>query len=153
MSFAVDLYINKSDNNVINKNISGKTTVNGTLKESCTIINPEILLFNVTENSLVNINYCYISTFGRYYYVNNIEIVNNKLVKIICHCDVLMSFKEDILKCGGVIKRQETTANLLLSGADVPLLATTQRTQYKSSITFGTNSTLVLATVGKGPTS
>lgn len=48
-------------------------------------------------------NYCYISEFGRYYFINNITSVRNGLWKIDCSVDVLMSYKTSILNLNVIV--------------------------------------------------
>ena len=65
-------------------------------------------------------NYVYIPVFNRYYFVDNIVSVRNRLWRISMSVDVLMSFKEQILKQYGFVKRNEFSYNQNLVDDKVP---------------------------------
>ena len=71
------LYTNESADNVVTKNITTLVTINGTLREQCSIIDPVITVSDsVVNNSIAAAcNYAKIAQFGRYYFVNNIVSV------------------------------------------------------------------------------
>lgn len=106
------LYQNKSEYNKIDKDIVTVTTLTGTLKNSCSILAPVILIENET---LINANYCYIPEYNRYYFITDITVVRNKLFQINCSVDVLMSFKDKIKEQTAIIARQEKLYNLYLN--------------------------------------
>ena len=53
------------------------------------------------------INYCYIPAWNRYYFIEDITCLNTFLYKVTLKCDVLMSFRNDILDIYGVVDRAE----------------------------------------------
>ena len=65
------------------------------LKHSTDLIKP-VLVVN-SENSLQDINYCYIDVFERFYFIDKVETIRNNLYRICCTVDVLESFRMDIL--------------------------------------------------------
>lgn len=94
----VRLYNNSSDNRVVHKiitKIGGDRTCQ--ITENCDITNPRIILD--MSSSDLSANYMYIPDFGRYYYINNITILNGNQLEISGHCDVLMSFWNSIKSC------------------------------------------------------
>lgn len=113
MSFSVVLHTNKSQANVISKDITAVQTVQCVLRDSASVIDP-VLLLEKSDMSFgaASINYAYIEQFGRYYYVTNIVSVNNNLWEIHCHVDVLMTYKTQILAQNAVVARQEEKYNL-----------------------------------------
>lgn len=82
---------------------TNQTTLSGTLREACDVLNPVIYC----EISNPNIyNYCSIELFGnRSYFIKNFEYVNNKLVRLYLHVDVLQTYKDMILNLTPVISR------------------------------------------------
>ena len=110
----IKLYNNKSANNVIAKSITQIVSTDCTLKENVDILKPELILKS-TFSILKQCNYCYINNFNRYYYIDNIEIMRNEIFKLSLSVDVLMSFKDEILNCNGIIKRQTNDYNLYLN--------------------------------------
>lgn len=90
------------------------------LKQDIDFINPEILIYS--EDPLDHVNYCHISEFNRYYYINHVEQVRKNLYRFKCRVDVLESYKLDILNSKDVefhnavdvvqtIKHSENTAD------------------------------------------
>lgn len=150
------LYTNNSDNAVIDKDITELETLSGRFNEPCSIINPEFMLTGLNADLIPKINYCYIASFGRYYYVQNIQINRNSEWVLFLHVDVLKTYAEKIKTCEALLESQETEANLYISGAHVPLLAQKKtEIQAFTGIEFSPNGsadssmTLVLATVGE----
>ena len=89
----ITLYKNSSDKRCMNKKITAVSTLIGNLKDACSIINPSIII----ETDDIDFNYMYIKEFNRYYFVNDITIIRNKLIQVDGTVDVLMSNK-DIIK-------------------------------------------------------
>lgn len=107
------IYSNSSDRKVVNKSITLITTLTGTLRDKCSIIDPVITVEGLTAAQAASANYIYIADFGRYYYINDITF-NGNLFILSCHVDVLMSFKSQFTELEGVISRQENSYNLYL---------------------------------------
>ena len=109
------LYTNNSDNKVVTKDITTLATINGTLREDCSIIDPVITVSDsVVNNSIAAAcNYAKIAQFGRYYYVRNIT-AKGKFWEITMHCDVLASFQTELKALDAVVARQENKYNLYL---------------------------------------
>lgn len=109
----LSLYTNLSDKNAVDKELYHNADITGTLREDCSIINPVLKVEGLTPTQLKECNYCYISEFGRYYFINNI-VLKGKLYELNCHVDVLSSFKDKIRDNTAVISRQQFTYNLYL---------------------------------------
>lgn len=105
------LYRNNSENNKIGKSLTQLNTINGTLRDRTSILNPSI---EVNSTNVINANYCYIPDFGRYYFITDIESVKRELWAITLKVDVLETYKQQIYNNGGVIERQENLYNLYL---------------------------------------
>ena len=114
------LYNNKSDSRVLNKSIEQIATIDVILKSAQNIMSPEIML--QTKTLPIEANYCYISDFGRYYYINAQRLDNGNVSKIELTVDVLMSFKDMILKSTVVAERTTNKYNRYLPDI-VPTLA------------------------------
>lgn len=109
------LYENKSDERVLNKSISTVATYEGYLRDESSITNPIVLIegvFNIGNNS--NANYMYLPDYRRYYYITDIIQKRANLVEIHGRVDVLMSFKDEIKNCSGIVKKQANKWNLYL---------------------------------------
>ena len=100
----INFYKNSSEKNKIGKSLSSGLTLSGNLRDECSITSPSIL---VEATSLVDYNYCYIPEFKRYYFISDITSVRNNLWRVSLKCDVLESFKSDILKLSCIVDKQQ----------------------------------------------
>lgn len=109
------LYTNNSTDNTVTKSITTLATITGTLRDSCSIIDPVIKVSNAVMNNAIaaTCNYAKIADFGRYYFVRNITFTGN-LFEITMHCDVLSSFQTPLKSLDAVIGRSEQEFNLYL---------------------------------------
>ena len=94
------LYVCSSERQAINKTLSSGDTLTGSLRGESSIINPSFLIEHSNPSSF---NYCYISDFGRYYFITNITSVRTGIWRIDCSVDVLMSFKTQILNLDVIV--------------------------------------------------
>ena len=95
------LYKTTNANNDLNKTISDKVELVGALRDASSIIAPSILI----QSNPIGYNYAYIPEFGRYYYIKNITAFRKGAYIVDLKCDVLMSFKEEILNMSGIVSR------------------------------------------------
>ena len=95
------LYKTTNANNDLNKTISDKVELVGALREASSVIAPSILI----QSNPIGYNYAYIPEFGRYYYIKNITAFRKGAYIVDLKCDVLMSFKEEILNMSGIVSR------------------------------------------------
>jgi len=102
------MYDTKSSNNVINKVLENEHEFDIKFKDKTDIVNPVVILHSST---LILSNYTYIPDFHRYYFVDKIELFPNSVYNITLRCDVLESFKDDILASSGIINQQSQNVN------------------------------------------
>ena len=95
------LYKTTNANNDLNKTISDKVELVGALREASSVIAPSILI----QSNPIGYNYAYIPEFGRYYYIKNITAFRKGAYIVDLKCDVLMSFREEILHMSGIVSR------------------------------------------------
>ena len=88
----ITLYSNSSDNNVVTKNISQIASLTGSLRNESGIMSPSILI----QGTYPSANYCYISDWGRYYFIEEIISVRNNISEIRCRIDTLMTYAQQI---------------------------------------------------------
>lgn len=108
----IELYTNNSEVESVVKDLTTLQTLDGTLREATSILNPTIKIEGLTD--IDKINYMYIPEFGRYYFVNDIRSIRNNLFEVSAHVDVLMTYAEEIKQQRGVIRRQENVWNTYL---------------------------------------
>lgn len=111
MNIVLSRYTN--ERNALTKDITNVTTLTGTLRGECDILNPVInveIPAGVTQASIVaNCNYAYIEDFGRYYFITGLKGVAQNVIEVSMHVDVLQSWNSQIKAQKCIIARQETS--------------------------------------------
>lgn len=110
-----------SPNNMIDKTVTIVADYTGAVaRVNLSVENPVLIL----EESVANImsaNYCYISDFGRYYYITDKTADVNGVWTISLKVDVLESFKNDIYQLKGIVQRQKDNYNMYLKDDKIPV--------------------------------
>ena len=101
------LYSINDGDNVINKKMVNGVTVPINLKQGFDIINPDIVL----NGDYRGFNYAHIPSLNRFYFINSVEQLNLRLVKLNMTCDVLETYKADILNSNARFKRNIKTGD------------------------------------------
>ena len=111
----ITLYRNNSERNCVNKVLSNARILNGSLRDETSIKTPVIKVAG--DENTVFYNYAFIDEFNRYYFITDIKSIRNGIWEISFLCDVLMSFKNDILNSYAVIEHttEHDTSNYLSS--------------------------------------
>lgn len=136
----IKLYNTSSPNNTINKVLQDEREFNITFKDTADIINPTVKLYS---KSLLLYNYAYIPDFGRYYFINNITTVPKDIYILDLKCDVLESFKDDILQATGLITRN-ANGNPYFDGGDYLTEVRKTHTIYESDIELDFNTSIIV---------
>jgi hypothetical protein len=113
MSFTIKLQKNDSEDIRLDKELTDVKSLTGTLKSQTSIVNP-VIIVDTNLSDIKKCNYMTIDAFGRKYFITDIVSVNNKLVEISAHCDVLSTYKSQIRANTGILKRSENNWNLYL---------------------------------------
>ena len=138
------LYNTASEANRINKVLSNETEFDVRLKDKSSVINPIILL---KSDTYISFNYAYIEQFKRYYFVDHVSVFPNKMYLLTLRCDVLTSFKDDILSSYAQIVEQ-TNSNAYYD-SNLKSAVRKEVDTYKSNVSFDmTANSLVLVTIG-----
>lgn len=124
------LYNCSDDRRTVSKSLTVQRTVQMTLLSACSILKPRLRL--VWADSMSQFNYLYIPAFGRYYFIDDITADTGGAVIINASVDVLMTYKEQIYLCSGIVTRQSRAnqrgSNRATWQADSKLPLTTGRT-------------------------
>lgn len=139
------MYDTKSSNNVINKVLENEHEFDIKFKDKTDIVNPVVILHSPT---LILSNYAYIPDFNRYYFVDKIELFPNSVYHITLRCDVLESFKDEILASSGFINQQTKNVNKYYN-SNYQSEVRKEVDLYKSDVTISTDvKTTILVTIG-----
>lgn len=102
----ITLYTNNSEKNKLEKSLSNAKKLSGKLREESSIVNPSILIQIENPSSF---NYAYIPEFKRYYFITDAVSVRTDIWRISLHCDVLMSFKNELKATPVILSDTEST--------------------------------------------
>lgn len=106
------------DNRVINKSkITGIKNVDCSVYSACDMVEPNLLISYF--RGLEQVNYAYVPEWNRYYYVVNYTFLDGVRCVINMRCDVLMSFKPDILNVRAYILRSSEQGNEYLADSQI----------------------------------
>lgn len=97
------LYKNVSQNNVINKQLTLVDTKSCIIKDNMLGKRPTILL--KYDDNLEDVNYAFIPEFNRYYFAEPLTLLTGGKCEINLTCDVLETFKDDILNSEATIEK------------------------------------------------
>lgn len=120
-----------------------------TLKDDCSILNPVFDCAGVPDN----VNYIYVSDFGRYYFVSDVVHITADRIQIHCSVDVLASYKSQIGGYTAFVERSASSYNLNISDALIKSTTEIVQSEITQGDTLGGdydyNGTIVALVVGK----
>lgn len=141
------LFKNKSDLRYLDKSIEqvGNELTEVYLKDETNLLDPQIILDDFPQG----VNYCYLVEFDRFYYLENVDF-NEGQYFTNWHVDVLMSFKDDILKNKALVQRNTNNYDLYMQDNEFKLEQLTNDRYLKFSTTpFSRNrETFVMGVLG-----
>ena len=121
MAYSIKLYQTPSDKRTVNKAIASVMNDTAEIWGDCDLLSPSLLL-----NAAPGVNFNYLQILdapfnGRYYFVDDITIMQNGIIRVSCSIDVLMSHKSDIKKETAILARQTNLANLYFNDPELPI--------------------------------
>ncbi len=145
----IDLYINHSEKERITKQLTNVLSLDGTLKQETSIIEPEIII-EASNPSIYN--YMHIPLFHRYYYITDITSIRNNLWRISGKVDVLMSFDDEIKQIPVILNSAENTDETYISGSQWKTSVKTKTDILNFPQGFNEQGEYILITSGGLPT-
>ena len=142
----IDFYKNLVPKNRLYRKLTGHLVAQGHLKEATDILNPVI---TVAYNAYhININYCYIPDFGRYYFIND-YIIDGDTVTLKLHVDVLYTYRNNILNSQCIAERSSSSFSIGLTDGFIKAENGYRYNFSKFPYTFGgANSCYILTVTG-----
>lgn len=128
--------------NVINKNLVNGLEIDINLKASVDLVNPEIVL----NGDFRGYNYAHLPDLNRYYFIDRIEQLNLKLIKLSLSCDVLETYKADILNSNARFKRNIKNGDY--QNISIDYSNQTISTNYNSDGMPMNGNTMIISTIG-----
>lgn len=140
------LYQTADNDNVINKNKEEIKRYNIVLKDPSDIIAPYIRLNEEKEDLGEIANYAYLVEFNRYYFIRSIANTSKDMWVLTLECDVLESFKEDILASQAEVVRPLRPNDYQATSVRTKVIE--EIDTYESNVTISNEPSLVLSTIG-----
>ena len=112
------LYKCLDDKNKLNKTLTNEKFIDLNIRKLFNFDTPTIKI------KIENFDFNYVKIDNRYYFVVNKNYIAESLIELNLKCDLLMSYKNDLLKCSGeVISSEESSfSNTFSPSHDVRLL-------------------------------
>lgn len=136
----LELYKVTNQPNELTKTLNNAVIVNGSFRSEIDSMDVIVEI----ESDTYDFNYVHIPSLNKYYFLQNIVHVNAKIIRMLLHCDVLMTYKTDILASYGLVT-QGGTINPYYSSIDSDSRQTIRRVTFP--YTFNNTGNYVLVTI------
>lgn len=140
------LYKMIDSDNVINKSMTVVYSFNINMKKDVDIVQPIIILNDKDTMDFKQCNYCYLQEFDRYYFIRSIDNVNNNLWSLTMECDVLESFKLDIINAVVEINKPIDDGDFYVN--DIKSEVRKEVDLYEGTNEFTQEKTFILSSIG-----
>ena len=162
----ITLYKSKSSMNTVDKggaNLTPLLTVSGNFKNAQSILTPIVIIDTIdslllvddngqvvlddykrplltsreSSKEIIKANYCYIDELERYYFISDIQVVNNDLIQLYLKEDVLYTYTNQIKEHTAYISRNEFTNTPLIEDRNEQLFYD-KEVSYKDTVEITT---------------
>lgn len=96
----VTLYNYNGNRNTVNKKLANGMECVGAIRDDTNVLYP-VLTIRVHE--VINVNYCYIPTLNRYYFIDSITYLSSDKATLKLSVDVLKSYESEILQASATV--------------------------------------------------
>lgn len=134
------LYDVADGDNVINKTLPVPVEIEIRLSNDVDVINPEIRLRNIEGVNYDDYNYAFIDVLGRYYFIDKLGRVSATDNILYLSCDVLETYKTEILNSNARIMRNLKTGDFVEVAIDMSNLTTVENHYSDKGLTDGESS-------------
>lgn len=128
--------------NVINKTFEEVKQLNITLRHATSNKSPVLILH---ANALDGVNYIHIPVFNSFYFVTNVQQLNNVLVQVQLKTDLLMTYQHQIMNTEMLITATNKPKDLV---ATLPVNAKPVIKKFLSDVTLPKVYNCILTTIG-----
>lgn len=140
------LYVVEDGDNVLNKTLSDELIIQINLKRDVNIFTPSIIIRDSSAIDINRFNYCVIPVLNRNYFIRTINNIGNDLWRFDCECDVLETYKNDILNSEALLNRSLKNGDFLINTIDTTIIKTISK--YDSDVTLIEEKTNVISVIG-----
>ena len=146
----IKLYITEDADTVMNKNLTLITTFDIQIRDTQNVSAPILILGEIEGVDLKTVNYAYIDEFKRYYFIRTITVGQNNIHTLAMECDVIETYKEDILNSSAQINRGVKKGDYGDIGTSIEVRREVDI--FKSDKGFVGKNSIILSTIGTGVT-
>lgn len=126
----ITLYKTSSERHRLSKVLTNSVAVNNVhILDGTSITDPVVVIGY--DASLLSHSYAYISDFGRYYFITNIDVLPGQEMRLSLHVDVLTTYKDQIKACNARITRSQSNYDPMISDNLIINKVNTNITQRK----------------------
>ena len=142
----IKLYITEDSDTVMNKDLTLIATFDIQMRDTQNVSAPILILGEIAGVDLKTVNYAYIDEFKRYYFIRTITVGQNNIYTLTMECDVIETYKEDILNSSALISRRVAAGDY----GDMAVSSEVRKEVevFKSTRGFNEDKTIILSTVG-----
>ncbi len=141
------LYKNQDGDNVLNKTLVNGYDLTIWLKAETDVTRPRIVLSTVEGVNFNDFNYAYIAELNRYYYLDSVANMNARLWRLDLSCDVIESYKADILASSARLRRNIRNGDYMSTAIDSSVIKSVSLHNSDKGFT-GADNSLILTTLG-----
>jgi len=134
-----DKYVNSLD-----KGLQSSTRIDNVVLKIPTDLAKPVIMVDVRNlggaiSFITNFNYAWLPSVKRYYFIDSTTIINDDLLELHLHCDVLISFKDIIMKNDAFVLRNEKNWNLTIEDKQLSYYSVKQTAETEIATIFTTN--------------
>ena len=139
-------YTTNSKENEINKTLQSPIELNANINVSeLDVMRPQILI----KTSDISGNYIYISKLNRYYFIDTKTNVDNVHTYLTLRCDVLMSWKDEIMNATGLVVKSQN-GNSYYGGVVSECRTSSKRYVYENGQNIFSDSGMLVLVTSEG---
>lgn len=139
-------YTTHSKENEINKTLQSPIEVNANINVSeLDVMRPQFLI----KTADISGNYIYISKLNRYYFIDTKTNVDNVHTYLTLRCDVLMSWKDEIMNATGLIVKSQN-GNSYYGGVESECRTASKRYVYTNGQNIFSDSGMLVLVTSEG---
>lgn len=125
----VQIYKTSSERHRLSKSLSNQINKTCHILDGTSITDPVIVIGY--DASILSHSYAYITDFGRYYFITNMEVLPGQEIRLSLHVDVLMTYKDQIKACNARVTRSQSNYDPMISDNLIINKVNTNITQRK----------------------
>ena len=142
----LNLYKVADSDNVMNKVKTDLKQLQVNLKRDFDLNSPSLIILNDETFNCTDYNYCEIPELNHSYFINGIDNIGKQLYRLDCSCDVLETFKSEILNSQARFYRNVRPGDYVNGQLETSTKETI--TLYDSNVTLSDSENIILTTAG-----